>query len=200
MRRTGVVALLVLAIVSEASAKGGPPVVSPNPPGVGMGPVAQPIKPTYGLCSGPQNPDALATSPIPVSEDNCRFYQTFKATSPTAKYGSSCGGYAVTFGPSGGLDHTLTDIMLSADWGDTPPTAATCADSRVAAVGWGYRCSDATCTTGAWEVIGGPSSRKGAWNAISQVCYLELGWSAGGTVYTTLSVDVIATQKQGATS
>ena len=194
MRRTVVVMFASLALVSAvvAGPNSGPP---SHPPASGVSPY-QPQ--TYGLCSAPQNPADYASSPVPVSEDACRYYQDFKSTSPTATYGSTCGGYAVTFGPSGALDPSLTNLNLTADWGDTALTAATCGDARIAAVGWGYRCKDAACKTGTWEVIGGPEQRKGTWNAIGKVCYTELGWTKSGIAYHTLSVDVIATQKQGA--
>ncbi len=153
---------------------------------------------TFGLCSGPQNAVDFPTSPVPVVKSTCEFSQTYKSTSPTASYGDAiCGGYAVAFGPKGDLKRDWKTISLSADWGDAPLTAATCATAHVSAAFWGYRCDDAACSAGGWERVGAFQNRHGTWNTASQVCYIGLGANAGHKDYQTVSVDVIATQGQG---
>ncbi len=82
--------------------------------------------------------------------------------------------------------------MLRADWGDTPLTAANCAQAKVAAVGWGARCTNDACTTAEWEKIGGPQRRGGYWNSNSKQCYIEVGFNSTAK-YKTLNIDVIAT-------
>jgi len=56
---------------------------------------------TYGLCSGPQNAEDFPSSPVQVVETTCDYTQEFHSTSPTASYGSTCGGFTVAFGPKG---------------------------------------------------------------------------------------------------
>ena len=153
---------------------------------------------TYGLCSGPQNAVDFPSSPVPVVPSTCEFSQTFKSTSPNANYGDAiCGGYAVAFGQKGDLKRNWNTISLSAGWGDAPLTAATCATAHVSAAFWGYRCDNAACSAGGWERIGAAQSRHGTWNTASQVCYIGLGSNTGHKDYSTVSVDVIATQGQG---
>jgi len=147
---------------------------------------------TYGMCSGPQNADAFASSPVPVEEGKCDNSQKFTATSDGPSTGGSCGGFTVAFGPMGDLKPYLDRVIVRADWGDTPLTAANCASARVAAVGWGARCTNDACTTAEWEKLGGPKQRKGFWNTTSKVCYIELGFTSTGK-FKTLNLDVIAT-------
>jgi hypothetical protein len=147
---------------------------------------------SYGLCDGPQNADAFASSPVPVEAEKCHNSQTFSATSANASYGGTCGGFTVALGPKGDLKPYLDHVTLRADWGDTALTSANCAKARVAAVGWGARCTNDACTTAQWEKIGGPTQRKGYWNTTSQVCYIEVGFNSSGKKFKTLSLDIIA--------
>ena len=91
-----------------------------------------PMKPTssYGMCSGPQNADAFAQSPVPVVEGKCDDSQTFSATSLGPSDGNGgCGGFTVAFGPIGNLRPYLDHVILRAEWGDAPLTAANCASA-----------------------------------------------------------------------
>lgn len=149
---------------------------------------------TYGLCNAPQNADDFASNPVPVEYGKCDNWQKFTATSVKPSTGSyTCGGFTVAFGPKGDLKPYLDRVTLRADWGDTPLTAANCSKARVAAVAWGARCTNDSCTEATWEKIGnGPKQRAGFWNTTSQVCYSELVFNSSGKKFKTLNVDVIA--------
>ena len=152
---------------------------------------------TYGLCSGPQNADDFPSSPVPSVETQCEYTQQFHSTSPNASYGGSCGGYTVAFGPKGDLKRKRKYLWLRGEWADVPLTQANCTSAHIAAASWGYRCTNAACTTGAWERIGAASSKKGFWNTTSQVCYLSVQANTGNKDYQTVSIDIIGTQGQG---
>ena len=163
-----------------------------------------PMKPTstYGMCSGPQNADAFAQSPVPVVEGKCDDSQTFSATSLGPSNGNGCGGFSVAFGPIGNLRPHLDHVVLRAEWGDVPLTAANCASARIATVGWGARCTgrvDKTtplataCTSTKWEKIGGPTQGKGVWSTTNQVCSISVQLSSVDKQYKTLTMDIIAT-------
>ena len=79
-------------------------------------------------------------------------------------------------------------------------TATTCASAHLAFAGWGYRCDNAASSVGAWERIGVAQGRKGTWSTAGQVCLLALGANAVSKDYKTLTIDVIATQGQGASA
>jgi len=152
------------------------------------------------FCSGPQNADAFPSKPVRVTTTQCHYYQQYEATSPTANYASSCGGYTVAFGPKGGLKHPQHGHDIWVRWGDTAPTAATCAAAHVEGIAWGYRCGDKKCATGDWEQIGTAKSGSGNWNTVSKVCYNELVFVAKPeSDYLTISVDARAYRQQGAT-
>ena len=147
---------------------------------------------TYGTCNAPQNADDFASSPVEVEKGKCDNWQRFTATSIQPSTGSStCGGFTVAFGPMGDLKPYLDRVTLRADWGDTPLTAANCAGARVAAVAWGARCTNDSCSEAKWEKIGAPKQRAGFWNSNSQVCYIELVFVSSGKKFKTLNVDVI---------
>jgi len=148
---------------------------------------------SHGLCEAPQNADANPSSPVPVVPVPCYDQQIFSAASNTPSTGASCGGFTVAFGPMGDLKPYLDHVTLSADWGDIALTQANCAKARIAAIGWGARCTDDACTLAQWERIGGPKQRKGFWNTTSQVCYIGVSFSSVGKRYKTLNLDVIAT-------
>ena len=163
-----------------------------------------PMKPTstYGMCSGPQNADAFAQSPVPVVEGKCDNSQTFSATSLGPSNGNGCGGFSVAFGPIGNLRPYLDHVILRAEWGDAPLTAANCASAKIAAVGWGARCTgrvDKTaplttaCSSTKWEKIGGPTQVKGVWSTTGQVCTISVQLSSVGKQHKTLTMDIIAT-------
>jgi hypothetical protein len=162
-------------------------------------PVAQaekyaPQASTYGLCNAPQNADDFPSNPVPVDEGKCENSQTFIATSIKPSTGSStCGGFTLAFGPKGDYKPYLDRVTLRAYWGDTPLTAANCTKARVAAVAWGARCTNDSCTEATWEKIGdGPKQRAGFWNTTSQVCYTELVLNSSSKKFKTLNIDVIA--------
>ncbi len=133
-------------------------------------------------------------------ETTCDHTQEFHATSPTASYGSTCGGFTVAFGPKGDLKRNRRYLWLSANWGDTPLTQANCAGAHLAAAAWGYLCANAACTSGAWERISPARTAHGTWNTVSNVCYLGIGANTGNKNYSTVDIDVIATQGQGRTA
>jgi len=152
------------------------------------------------FCSGPQNADAFPSKPVLVVTTQCHHYQQYESTSPTTNYGSGCGGYTVAFGPKGGLKHPVHGHDIRVNWGDTAPTAATCAASHIEGIAWGYRCGDRGCRTGDWEQIGNAESGTGNWNSTSKVCYNGLVFTAKPeSDYSTISVDARAYQQQGAT-
>jgi hypothetical protein len=124
-------------------------------------------KPTYDLCNLPQNPAAFPSSPVPVEQDQCSYFQHFSAMSNTPTTGGSCGGFTIVFGQTGDLKPHLDRVSMKAEWGDLALTAANCANARIAAVAWGERCSDDACTSVQWEKIGGPQQGKGHWNTTS---------------------------------
>ncbi|MEO8311495.1 MAG: hypothetical protein ABI520_10010 [Caldimonas sp.] len=156
---------------------------------------------TYGLCSAPQNAEAFPSSPVADEESQCSNTQTFQATSPNGNYGGgTCGGYTVAFGPLGDFKRKRKYLWLVGKWGDAPLTQANCASARVAVAAWGYRCSNTACTAGAWERIGTANSRKGVWNTTSQTCGLSAQANATLTDYSTVNIDVIATQGSGSTA
>jgi hypothetical protein len=156
---------------------------------------APPKAATYGLCSGPQNADAFPSSPVPVQHNQCDNSQQFSATSSTPSTGGSCGGFTVAFGQLGDLKPYLNKVMLTAAWGDVPLTATNCASARLAAVGWGERCSDEDCTSAQWEKLGGPQQRKGTWNATKQACNpgVVIFFGVAKEKYKTLNLDIITT-------
>jgi len=158
---------------------------------------------TYGMCSGPTNGDAFPISPVPVEAEKCHNSQKFSATSDGPSTGNGCGGFTVAFGPKGELRPNLKHVILKAEWGDVPLTAANCASAKIAAVGWGERCTDhanettsspaTSCTSTKWEKIGGPTQGKGLWNTTSQVCSVSAQVSSTDKRYKTLTMDIIAT-------
>lgn len=158
-----------------------------------------PLKITHGLCDGPSNAEAFPSSPVATVEGQCENVQEFKSTSPTASYGSdTCGGYTAAFGPQGQLKPTWKKRMLRAAWAGPALTAATCGKSRIAAIAWGWRCSDAACSSGTWEKLGGPLSNLGKWNGVSKTCNIAaIFWAPQANTYATLSIDAIATQHDG---
>lgn len=153
---------------------------------------------TYGLCDAVQNADDLPTQPVPVQEDTCNFYQRFEATSVGPSHGGgSCGGYTVAFGPMGDLKLNWKRYRIDASWGDTPLTQAQCGQARLAAVAWGARCLNDACSDTQWEKIGTPRSESGSWSANQSRCVLSHQFSNGDKHYKTLSVDIIASLKEG---
>jgi hypothetical protein len=149
------------------------------------------------VCSGPKNADAFPSSPVPVQESLCHYYQTYTATSPTVNYDSDCG-YTVAFGPMGDLKRPQDGYLLEADWGDVPPTQADCASSHTAGTAWGYRCDNRHCLHGDWEQIGKWQTHTGSWNSVSNKCYLGVSFVAGATDYQTVQVQVRAYSGSGA--
>jgi hypothetical protein len=168
--RAGIVfaGAFALHLAAVAAAPTGPTLSSSETP-LTAGP-ALPVA-TYGLCSGPQNADAFPSNPVPVVETQCFHTQEFHATAVKAEPDASCGGFTIAFGPKGDLKRNWKYLWLTAKWGDTPPTQATCAQSSLAAAAWGYLCANAECTSGAWERIGTARKAQGTWNSTSQVCY-----------------------------
>ncbi|GAB4555320.1 MAG: hypothetical protein Tsb007_12270 [Rhizobacter sp.] len=152
---------------------------------------------TFGLCDQPQNADALPTQPVAVQEDSCDYYQHYEATSAGPSNGGSCGGFVVAFGPLGDLKLNWKRYTLKATWGDQQLTQAQCSKARLSAVAWGERCTNADCTTFAWEKIGVPLSKKGTWGANSNRCHLEHQFINIQNHYRTLKVDVIASLQEG---
>ncbi len=150
-------------------------------------------QPTYGLCELPQNPESFPSSPVTVEQDQCSWFQHYSANSHTPTTGGSCGGFTVVFGQMGDLKPHLDRVSLKAEWADLALTAANCASARIAAVGWGERCSDQACTSVQWEKIGGPQQGKGHWNTVSQVCYVSVAFASANKRYKTLNLDIIAT-------
>jgi hypothetical protein len=188
------VAFLVAAVAFAAAASAAPSTgvgtEQPHPQPGG----APPQPATFGLCNAPQNADAFPSQPVPVKTRPCEDYQRFEATSPGPSTGSSCGGYTVAFGPMGDLKHYWKRYNLRANWADAPPTAATCGNTYVAATAWGWRCDNADCSAGDWELIHAPYRRQGTWNSVSNVCYTDISWVAPlGKVYKTLTLDIIGT-------
>ncbi|HEX2539677.1 MAG TPA: hypothetical protein VHM00_01200 [Caldimonas sp.] len=166
-----------------------------------VGTTAPPFKPaTHGLCSAPQNADAFPSSPVPVVETDCHFTQTYESTSPGPSTGGSCGGYTVAFGPMGDLRRNMKSATLRAAWADTPLTSGTCASARISAVAWGYRCDDDACSSGAWERIGSPTSRKGTWHANNQTCGIDVSLGGENRRYKTLNIDIIASRTENGSS
>jgi hypothetical protein len=164
----------------------------------GFATAASAAAPTF--CSGPQNADAFPSNPVLVKTDQCHHYQQYESTSPTTNYNSGCSGYTVAFGSKGGLKHPVDGHTLWVDWGDTPPTAASCASSHVEGIAWGYRCGDRGCRTGDWEQIGAAKSDAGNWNSNSKVCYVGVNFiSKPDSDYLTVSVDARAYRQQGET-
>ena len=196
--RTGTVfwAALLVHLAAGGAPQTGTLSSSENPVPTGTAPHVA----TYGLCSGPQNADSFPSNPVPWVETQCEFTQQYHATSPNANYGGSCGGYTVAFGPQGDLKRKRKYLWLVGKWGDAPLTQANCASARVAIAAWGYRCTNAACTTGGWERIGSAKSNKGFWNTTSQVCYLSAQANTGSIDYLTVNIDVIATQGSGSSA
>ena len=186
---------LVVSLATPAAPQTGTVSSSEQPVSPGLAPHLA----TYGLCSGPQNAEAFPSSPVPVVETQCEYTQQYHATSPNAGYGGSCGGYTVAFGPKGDFKRKRKNLWLVAEWGDAAPTQANCASAHLAAAAWGYLCSDAACSSGAWERIGTAKTAHGTWNTVSQVCYLSINANVGPTPkdYSTVNIDVIATQGSG---
>ena len=118
---------------------------------------------------------------MPVQEDSCDCYQHYEASSAGPSNGGSCGGFVVAFGP----------------WGDLQLTQAQGNKARLSAVAWGERCTNADCTTFAWEKIGVPLSKHGTWGANSNRCHLEHQFINIQNHYRTLKVDVIASLQEG---
>lgn len=184
-------ALMALAMPARAAPNEG------APPAAGERVPPKPKLPdalvNFGLCSGLTNPAVFPTAPVPVVNGQCSWYQQFKSASPDAHYGGTCGGYTTAFGPQGDLKLDWKSSGLYAHWAGEPLTAANCSAARIAAVAWGYRCSDTTCSSGQWERIGKPTLRKGQWSATNKVCVIQVDFHAGGKVWQTLSIDAIAT-------
>lgn len=187
-----ILAALTTPVVAAPNDAAAPAVGARQPPG------ARPPDAlvNFGLCSGPTNASAFPTSPVPVVNGRCDWYQEFKSVSPDASYGGSCGGYTTAFGPQGDFKRNWTSRRMTATWGDAPLTAATCGAARISAVAWGYRCDSEACSTGAWERLGPPASRKGTWNAKSKVCYIDVSFGAPQKDWQTISIDAIATLTQ----
>ena len=160
---------------------------------------APPLQATYGLCDAPQNADDFASSPVPVTAGKCENTQQFSSTSVQPSTGGACGGYTVAFGPLGDLKPFLDHVNLIADWGDAPLTEAQCAKARVAAIGWGARCTNAACTEAEWQKLGDPKQHVGFWNSNSKVCYIGVNFVSAETKFRTLNIDVIATLDQNGT-
>jgi hypothetical protein len=190
-------ALLAVPLAALGAPSTGTLSSSEHPLGAGTAPLPAA---TYGLCSGPQNADDFPSSPVPNVETQCEFTQQFHSTSPNASYGGSCGGYTVAFGPKGDLKRKRKYLWLKGEWGDVPLTQANCTTAHIAAASWGYLCTNAACTTGAWERIGAASTKKGFWNTTSQICYVAVQANTGNKDYQTVSIDIIATQGQGRTA
>lgn len=152
---------------------------------------------TFGLCEQPQNADALPTQPVPEQEDTCSRFQRYEASSPGPSDGGSCGGFVVAFGPLGDLKTNWKKYTLNATWGDLQLTQAQCTQARLSAVAWGERCTNADCTSFAWEKIGVPLSKKGTWGANGNRCYLEHQFINIQNHYRTLKIDVIASLQEG---
>jgi len=147
---------------------------------------------TYGMCDAPQNADNFPSNPVPLVAGKCENSQTFTATSAGPSTGGQCGGFTVAFGPLGDLKPQLDRVHLKAEFGETL-TAAQCASAKVAAVGWGAKCTNDSCTTAAWEKIGGPTQKSGTWHSTSQKCFLEIRFYRHKIKHKTLNLDVIAT-------
>ena len=90
-------------------------------------------------------------------------------------------------------------MNLIADWGDAPLTEAQCAKARVAAIGWGARCTNAARTEAEWQKLGDPKQRFGIWNPNSKVCYISTNFYSSETKFRTLNLDIIATLDQNGT-
>jgi len=195
-------AALMLFLVGSAAMAAA--VAAPNDPAPGAtgerpgaSPAAQNKPFTYGLCSGPSNAEAFPSTPVPVVNEQCDYSQEFKSVSPDANYGGACGGYTTAFGVLGDLKRNWKQRRLLARWVAEPLTAATCSSARIAAAAWGYRCDNASCSSGAWERIGKPTARKGVWNAQSKTCSVNVDFSAAQKDWQTLNIDAIATLTQG---
>ena len=185
---------VVIAVPLDALAESGKWAASEHPlDDVAKQPTPKPV--TYGLCDAPQNADAFPSSPVRVVETTCDFQQKYSATSNKPSTGGSCGGFTVAFGPKGDLKPHLYRITLAANWGDQALTASNCTTAKVAAVGWGARCTDDACTSATWEKIGGPTQATGHWNTVSNVCYVGVSFAQAdkSKKYKTLNIDIIAT-------
>ena len=190
--------LLAITIVLPIASLAGPPGAPTETPLPDVGTQPQPPAVTYGLCSGPTNADAFPSSPVLVLAGPCQNSQQYTATSPGPSTGGSCGGFTVAFGPMGDLKPSLNhSIILRADWGDTALTAANCAKAKVAAIGWGARCTNRTCTTAEWEKIGGPKQKTGTWNATNNTCSTLVQFNSSDKKFKTLNIDIIATLPEG---
>ena len=86
---------------------------------------------------------------------------------------------------------------MRAEWGDTALTAANCAKAKVAAIGWGARCTNDACTTAEWQKIGGPKQKTGTWNATSNTCDTLIQFNSSDKKFKTLNIDIIATLPEG---
>lgn len=195
------VIVLPLLTLASAAAQAGPndvgSVVSSERPYTLQEVDAKKKLATFGLCDQPQNADALPTQPVPEQEDTCSRFQRYEATSAGPSDGGSCGGFVVAFGPLGDLKTTWKKYTLNATWGDLQLTQAQCSKARLSAVAWGERCTNADCTSFAWEKIGVPLSKKGTWGANSKRCHLEHQFINIQNQYRTLKVDVIASLQEG---
>ena len=189
--------LVAIAIVFPVAAVAAPPGNPTESPLVDVGTAPLPAV-TYGLCSGPQNADAFPSRPVAVEYGKCHDTQQFTATSLGPSTGGSCGGFTVAFGPMGDLKPSLNhSIILRAEWGDTALTAANCTKAKVAAVGWGARCTNDACTTAEWQKIGGPKQKKGTWDATSNTCSTLVQFGSSDKKFKTLNIDIIATLPEG---
>jgi len=192
------VCLLAITIVLPAASLAAAPGAPTETPLPDVGTQPPPPKATYGLCSGPQNADAFPSSPVAVVYGKCDNRQQYTATSPGPSTGGTCGGFTVAFGPMGDLKPYLNhSIILRAEWGDTALTAANCAKAKVAAVGWGARCTNDACTTAEWEKIGGPKQKTGTWNTTSNTCSTLVQFNSSDKKFKTLNIDSIATLPEG---
>ena len=198
--RIASVCLLAITIVLPIASLAAPPGAPTETPLPDVGTAPPPTTVTYGLCSGPTNADAFPSSPVLVLAGPCQNSQQYTATSPGPSTGGSCGGFTVAFGPMGDLKPYLNhSIILRAEWGDTALTAANCAKAKVAAIGWGARCTDRGlgCTTAEWQKIGGPKQKAGTWNATSNTCDTLIQFNSSDKKFKTLNIDIIATLPEG---
>ncbi len=149
----------------------------------------------YGFCSGPQNAQSYASSPVKVALGQCNsMSQSFTATSDGPSNGNNCGGYSIAFGPKGNLNQNLHQIAMTSSGADTPLTQAQCWKAKVTAQAWGERCVDEVCNKTTWDLIeGGPKQREGKWDSAKNACVIETRFKSEGVKYRTLNLDTITT-------
>jgi hypothetical protein len=204
MTRTALPAAILIALVATSAANAGPTatlgtVLTTERPYTATQVDTMKKLSSFGLCDAPQNADDLPTSPVPVQEDSCAFYQTYEATSAGPSHGGSCGGYTVAFGPMGDLKTNWKRYTLRASYGEAL-TQAQCTNARLAAVAWGVRCLNDDCSSTQWERIGTPLSKKGTWYSNQNRCALEHQFIDVQHRYTVLNIDAIASLQEGGQS